>query len=325
MKKPAFLMYLLLLTNSVFGQQLPIYSQYLYNKFLINPAVAGSDGYTSINLTAREQWVGYSGAPRTFSLSGQGRVLKKGFKIRQGKNNRSVFKPGTDGRIGLGGTLFSDRNGLIQRTGIQASYSYHMWIQSNTQLSLGLSLNGYHLKLNEQEIAFENPNDPLLYTDLRKGIFVPDLTFGAYLLNSRYNIGFSADQLLEAAAKTGSTGYKNFKMKRQYYLFGSCDFEAGSNTVIQPSFLFQVSEQLKPIADLGVSYLMNQDFWAGMTYRTSGAIIANVGFRYNNFHFGYSFDFTLSEIQRVTYGTHELSVAMKFGDSSRKYRWLDRY
>jgi hypothetical protein len=42
-------------------------------------------------------------------------------------------------------------------------------------------------------------------------------------------------------------------------------------------------------------------------------------------YIGYAFDFTLQEIQRVTYGTHELTFAIKFGDSARKYRWLDRY
>jgi type IX secretion system PorP/SprF family membrane protein len=316
---------MLLLYNYMYGQQLPIYSQYLYNKFLINPAVAGADGYTSINLTAREQWVGYAGAPQTFSVSAQGRILKKGYSIKHDRNNRSVFKPGTDGRIGLGGSIYSDKNGLLQRTGFQASYVYHMWLQSKTQLSFGLSLNAFQLKLNEKEIALEDPTDPILYSDLRKGIFVPDLTFGAYLLNSRYNVGFSADQLLESAAKTTNSGYEGFRMKRQYYLFGTYDFDAGSNSVIQPSMLFMMSEQLKPMADIGVTYIMKQEFWTGLTYRTSGAVIAILGFRYDNFNFGYSFDFTLSEIQKLTYGTHELTIAMKFGDSSRKYRWLDRY
>ena len=65
------------------SQQLPVYSQYLYNKFLINPAHAGSDGYTSYNITAREQWIGYSGSPRTYSLSFQTRILKKGYRINQ--------------------------------------------------------------------------------------------------------------------------------------------------------------------------------------------------------------------------------------------------
>jgi hypothetical protein len=42
-------------------------------------------------------------------------------------------------------------------------------------------------------------------------------------------------------------------------------------------------------------------------------------------YIGYAFDFTLQEIQRVTYGTHELTLAIRFGDTARKYRWLDRY
>jgi len=41
--------------------------------------------------------------------------------------------------------------------------------------------------------------------------------------------------------------------------------------------------------------------------------------------FGYAFDFTLQKIQRITYGTHEITLAMKFGDNTRRYRWLDRY
>ena len=86
-----------------------------------------------------------------------------------------------------------------------------------------------------------------------------------------------------------------------------------------------MSEQLKPQADIGLTYIANQAFWAGLSYRTSGAIIANLGVKKDNLFIGYAFDFTLQEIQRVTYGTHEITVALKFGDSIRKYRWLDRY
>ena len=145
MKKLAFILFLILFHQIASSQQLPIYSQYLYNKFLINPAHAGSDGYTSINLTAREQWIGYSGAPRTYSLSWQTRILKKPFDVKQKSSNRTVYRPKTDGRVGLGAYIFSDRNGLIQRTGFQATYAYHLWLQENTQLSLGLAL--YRLSL----------------------------------------------------------------------------------------------------------------------------------------------------------------------------------
>jgi type IX secretion system PorP/SprF family membrane protein len=324
-RKPAFILFLFLIGNWVSGQQLPLYSQYLLNRFLINPAVAGSDGYTSFNLTAREQWVGYSGAPRTFSFSMQARMLKKSLTMKQTHRNRPVYRPKTDGRVGLGGYIFSDKNGLVQRTGFQLSYSYHMWLQNSTQLSMGLALTGYHFKINEKEINFEDPNEPWLNNDLRRGIFVPDITFGIYLLNANYNLGFSIDQLSEAAAKIGGDAYKSFQMKRHYYLFGSYDFSSGSHNIIQPSFILMMSEQLKPQADIGVTYIFNQDFWAGLAYRTSGALIANIGLKYQNMYFGYALDFTLQEIQRITYGTHEITIALKFGDSARKYRWLDRY
>jgi type IX secretion system PorP/SprF family membrane protein len=314
-----------LIVNVTIGQQLPLFSQYLYNKYLINPAVAGSDGYTSVSLTAREQWVGYSGAPRTFSVSWQTRILKKSYILKQTRVKKEVFRPKSDGRVGFGGYVFSDRNGLIQRTGFQVSYAYHMWLQKSTQLSFGLAFTGYYYKIDQNQINFEDPNEPWLNNNLRRGIFVPDLSFGVYLLNAKYTLGFSADQLSEASAKIGGPAYKNFSMSRQYYLFGSYDFSSGSNTIIQPSFLLKMSEQLKPQADIGATYIYNEGFWAGLAYRTSGAIIANVGVKYMNIYFGYAFDFTMQEIQRITYGTHEITVALKFGDNSRRYRWLDRY
>jgi len=324
-RRLAFILIMLLIGSLTFGQQLPLFSQYLYNKFLINPAVAGSDGYTSVSLTAREQWVGYSGAPRTFSFSWQTRILKKSFILKQSSVRRQIFRPKSDGKVGLGAYIFSDKNGLIQRTGFQVAYAYHMWLQKSTQLSFGLAFTGYYYKIDETQINFEDPNEPWMNNNLRRGIFVPDVTFGAYLLNAKYSLGFSADQLSEAAAKIGGPAYKNFTMSRQYYLFGSYDLNIWSSTIIQPSFLLKMSEQLKPQADVGASYIYNQGFWVGLAYRTSGALIANVGVKFQNMFFGYAYDYTLQEIQSITYGTHEITIALKFGDNSRRYRWLDRY
>lgn len=325
MKRAVFILCCLLLKVGSYGQQLPLYSQYLYNRFLINPAVAGSDGYTSYNITAREQWVGYSGAPRTFSFSGQTRLLKRSYVLKNTKSRRQIFRPSYDGRIGLGGYVFSDRNGLIMRNGFSASYSYHLWLQSNTQLSLGLSFTGYHFKINEKEIVFEDPDEPWLNNELRRGTFVPDAAFGVYVLNPRYSIGFSTDQLFGAAVKIGDYAYRNFRMDRHYYLFGTYRIDAGAYSEIQPSALMMMSEQLNPQFDIGLTYILNQSFWTGLTYRTTGALIANFGIKYDNMFLGYAFDYTLQEIQRVTYGTHEIVVALKFGDSARKFRWLDRY
>ena len=320
------------LAQVTFSQQLPLYSQYNYNKFLINPAIAGSDGYTSYNITARDQWIGYSGAPRTYSLSFQTRILKKEYRIKQNILNKPIYLSKTTGRVGLGGYLFSDRNGLVQRTGFQASYSYHLWIQDYTQLSMGLGLTGYYFKIDVDENSFENSNEPLLTDELRRGVFVPDVDFGVYILNPRYTIGFSALQLLGAASKIGSTAYNNYWMDRHFYVFGSYIINAGIKSELEPRMLLKMSEQIRPQADIGLEYIYDQTLWAGLAYRTGGAVIANIRFKFvpsrvkmTSIYIGYAIDFSLNEIQRMTYGTHELTMALKFGDSAKRFRWLDRY
>jgi type IX secretion system PorP/SprF family membrane protein len=331
-KRLVYLIVFSVLGQVSFSQQLPLYSQYLYNKFLINPAHAGSDGYTSYNITIREQWIGYSGAPRTYSLSYQTRILKRGYRLDRNIFNNTVYRSKTTGRVGFGGYVYSDRNGLVQRTGFQTSYTYNLWVQDYTQLSMGLGLTGYLFKINVDENSFEESTEPLLNDNLRRGVFVPDVDFGVYLLNPRYDIGFSALQILCAVSKIGNYAYRNYWMDRHFYIFGSYFFYSGIKSELQPSVLLKMSEQIRPQADIGLSYNYDQTIWAGLAYRTGGALIANIRFKFvpsrvkmTSVFIGYAFDFTLNKIQRMTYKTHEVTMALKFGDSAKRFRWLDRY
>lgn len=329
MKRLKYTLLLLVMAQIASAQQLPLYSQYLYNKFLINPAVAGSDGYASIDLTARKQWVGLEMAPQTYSLSVQKRFLKRGHIIKMVSPNKTVFRPQNDAKVGIGAAIFSNSSGLIQRSGFQASYAYHTWPQRMTQLSFGLSFSGTHLRLNEAKMSLKDQNDPILNDNLRKGIFIPDASFGIYLLNHAFNFGFSANHLLGASVKLGNDAYENYRLYRHYYIFGSYNLQSGKKLELRPSVLIMMSEAQKPVAnpllEVGMNLLYSDAFWAGMSYRTSGAVITNLGVRHSNVYIGYSIDFTLKEIQKITYGTHELNVAWKFGHSARRFRWLDRY
>jgi type IX secretion system PorP/SprF family membrane protein len=321
------------------SQQMPLYSQYMYNKFLINPAAAGSEGYTSFNVTAREQWIGYAGAPRTYSLSYQTRFTKKGYSLTRNIFGSKRYKAKTEGRTGLGISIFSDQNGLVQRTGFQAAYSYHIWVEDYTQLSFGLAATGYHYIINADHESFGDPSEPWLHDNLRKGIFVPDFNFGMYLLNDRYTLGFSAESMLGAAARIGDgvvdtlRAYDRFRMSRHYYAFGSYSFLTAKNLEIEPSVLLKISEQLLPQADIALTLIYDQTFWLGGGYRTGGfygsssqgALIGMVRVRWGSMYVGYSYDYTLSEIESVTNGSHELVLALKLGSSNKKYRWLDRY
>ncbi|NJM14171.1 MAG: type IX secretion system membrane protein PorP/SprF [Bacteroidales bacterium] len=51
------IVFAILFLGRINAQQLPIYSQYMMNGFLVNPAAAGLEGYTAFNFTAREHVV----------------------------------------------------------------------------------------------------------------------------------------------------------------------------------------------------------------------------------------------------------------------------
>ncbi|MBC7387835.1 MAG: type IX secretion system membrane protein PorP/SprF, partial [Opitutaceae bacterium] len=55
--------------KSGIAQLVPVYSQYLVNQTIINPAYAGANDCLNINALYRQQWAGYEGAPSTRTLS----------------------------------------------------------------------------------------------------------------------------------------------------------------------------------------------------------------------------------------------------------------
>lgn len=173
--------------HGIKSQQVPLYSQYMMNGFLLNPAVAGSEGYTAVNLTAREQWIGLKGAPLTHALTGQTRLLKNSFinksnnvKLHRKANSRS-------GKVGLGGYIFNDRNGPINRTGIQLTYAYHIRMK-RSQLSFGLSGVGYQFSINQEKLRFEE--DDQFWQNSPKSLFIPDANFGVYYSDPNLYGGF---------------------------------------------------------------------------------------------------------------------------------------
>src|SRR6056297_663631 len=94
------------------AQQIPLYSQYTMNKYLLNPAYAGSQGYTSYNLTARQQWMGFGNAktPSTQAVCAQTRILQSSVLSSLGLINRGLARRRPSGRVGMGGYIFNDRN-----------------------------------------------------------------------------------------------------------------------------------------------------------------------------------------------------------------------
>lgn len=305
------------------SQQVPLYSQYMMNGFLLNPAVAGSEGYTAINITAREQWLGLKDAPSTHALSGQTRILKNSYISKNASVRKRQKMSSRSGKVGLGGYVFNDQNGPISRTGIQIAYAYHIRMRQS-QLSFGLSGTGYQFAIDPSKIRFEEQYDELFeFAD--KTIFIPDAAMGVYYSDPRLYAGFSVNQLFQSALRLGEKGYAEYKMKRYYYVSSGYDFPVNDFLTIEPSFLLKTSEDLFWQADINTKFIFQEEYWAGLSYRTGGSLVFMGGVRVDKYFFGYAFDYTLSSIMKHSYGSHEFMIAMNFGDNARRYRWLNRY
>jgi type IX secretion system PorP/SprF family membrane protein len=316
-------LFLMSLTLRIDAQQVPLYSQYMLNGFLINPAVAGSEGYTAINLTAREQWIGFRDAPGTYALSYQTRVLRKSYISKGSSIRKRQRYSSRSGKVGVGGYVFSDRNGAVERTGLKASYAYHLFF-GNSQLSLGLSLTAFQLRLNDDKINLEDMNDNI-WINARGTAFIPDADMGIYFDTPNFYVGFSADQLLESVIKLGDTGYDQYRLERNYYIIGGYDYPINNLLVLTPSTLIKMSDKGAFQIDISSKLYYDQTYWGGITYRTGSAIILMGGIRIDRLVFGYAFDVSIGSIMKQSYGTHEFVFATKFGDSARRYRWLNRY
>ena len=319
------LILLLTMAKPGYGQQLPVYSQYMLNGYLINRAVAGSDGFTSFNTTARQQWIGINDAPRTYSVSWQTRLLRRSFVIKNRPVKKNVFIPSRAGRVGLGASVFSDKNGIIERTGTQFTYAYHIFMR-NTQLSFGLTGVAYQFKLNTESLYFRDPDR--LGSGLESPFYVPDANFGIHLLHYNYYAGFSVNQLFQSYIKLGNNGYQSYRLFRHYYFMGGYRFVTRYDYEIEPSFLIKTNEHLDTTGlqvDLSCKVFYKEDYWFGLSLRTSKDVILFGGVRVNQLYFGYSFDYGLNNLTRLSYGSHEITVALKLGDSARRFRWLRRY
>ncbi|KPK79877.1 MAG: hypothetical protein AMS27_17590 [Bacteroides sp. SM23_62_1] len=294
----------------------------MMNKFILNPAVAGSDAYTSINLTAREQWIGFRNSPKTHALSAQTRILGNSYILKRLSIRKKHKANSSIGRVGVGGYVFNDRSGMVSRTGVQLTYAYHILLDNN-QLSFGLSGTAYQVKIDKEDITVWDEND-LLINNLDNILFIPDANIGVYYSTPQLYIGLSASQLFQASVKFGNRQFESYRLLRHYYLMGGYTVEINDYFSLEPNLLIKTSEIWNFQAEIGAKIYYLKDYWGGLTYRTDRTFTILGGVKIDKFFVGYAFDYDFASISKYSFGTHEFMLAVRFGEKARRYRWLNR-
>ena len=292
MRHPLLLSLVALVLNAS-GQQLPQLTQYQFNDYVFNPAVAGSRPFFELRSGHRYQWVGIQDAPRTFTFSGTTPIGEK---------------------MGVGGYLFTDIVGPTRRTGFQFSYAYHLRLTEDVKLSLSVSAGLLQFLIDGSKIQFHDPNDPVMDDQLR-GDLLPDAKFGVYLYGERFWFGATAPQLLQNKVYfLDETKETLSRMEDHYYAMGGYRLPVGEDWRIEPSVLVKYTSPVPAKVDINAIVRYKDTFWLGAGYRTNDAYTAMVGYWLKKtFQFGYSYDIITSNLRNYSTGTHEVMLAITLG------------
>lgn len=335
MKKKILIIPVLLLCMQLMAQQRPHYTQYILNNYILNPALSGIENYVDVKLSARDQWVGLNGAPKTTYLSIQGPIGKKDYRTSStsfevpGENprGRSYWENYTaaDPHHGIGLTIINDKTGSFNRFTMDATYAYHLGLSPTTNLAAGFSAGITRVGIDKSKTDFSGNGDPY---DPATGAAIsgeinrirPDLGVGVWFYTKNYFIGVSAQQVIpQKVSFSDDAAYvSKGRLVPHLFLTGGYRFLLGETINAIPSIMIKYVQNsskndFQPELNLKLQYM--DLLWVGGSYRYQDGYAAMAGLNVGNtFNVGYAYDFTTTSLNTVSKGTHEILVGFIIGN-----------
>jgi len=276
----------------------PVYSQYLQNGLLINPAYAGSRGALSAFLSYRMQWMGIPDAPVFQSVS--------------------LNTPMKNDKVGLGIMAQFMKYGFTKSQSIYASYAYHIKLKKG-KLSFGLKGGFDRSNTDYTGILTTTKNDPVFTTN-DKPYFLPNVGAGIYYFSDRLFAGFSIPSFL-SYRKNSATG-----SVEAYHSFSEYDliFSAGGLIKFTEAFKFKPSvmvdyslQNTKNLTqfDINGNFIIGDLVWIGGSWRTSEEVAVGIlQIQINpQLMFGFSYDYPVGRMNSYSKGSSEFILRYEFG------------
>ena len=297
MKRIYPIIIILFISVASHAQQLPQFTQYMYNTIAINPAYAGNrDALTVIGLH-RSQWAGVEGAPVTQTLS--------------------IHSPLRNEKVGLGLSIINDNIGYEDYTYVYADFSYTINVAPTTTLSFGIKggMSYYNL---EEELLVNVPNDPFFDGDTFNR-WTPNIGAGLYLSSEEWYVGLSTPRFINNDNNEQSE-YVALEQVH-YYLTGGYVFDLSDNVKLRPTALAKFTKGAPLSVDVSATTIFNEKFYLGVNYRLDDAIGAFVDFQVlPSFRIGYGYEYTLSDLQPYSSGSHEILLIYEMRLNNTKYK-----
>lgn len=283
--------FVLFLSGIGFAQQMPQFTQYMYNTISINPAYAGSREALSIIGLHRSQWVGFKGGPITQTLS--------------------IHSPTRNDRIGLGLSFIEDDLGPENFTYLYGDFSYAIPTGQEGKIAFGIKGGFTQYSLDSDFRNYES-FDPTIYGIENR--WSPNVGLGIYYTTNRFYAGLSTPRILNTDKNT-QNGFEAIDRISYYFILGGV-LDINDNIKFKPTTLVKATNGAPISYDLTANFLFYDKFWIGGSYRINyeaAAIGGLVDFQISRqLRVGYAYEKPISPIARFTSGTHEVLVIFEF-------------
>ena len=284
---------LLLITTASLAQQRPLQSLYMFDPLLVNPAYAGTHVQLSGTAIYRNQWVNFDGAPKTFTGT-----VHSGFR---------------KARVGLGLIFANDQIGVHSDNSLYGVYSYKLPLSARKNggvLSMGLQAGFNALK---SDYFKTNPRDGAEVGAISK--FNPNFGAGVFFRNSKLYAGLSVPYILNNKIidiidpEMDTTFSTSGKQQRYYYLMGGFTKALSKDVKWMPSTLIRIQNNAPLSFDINSMFIFYDVVGLGASYRLNDSVIGLFELQINeNFHVGYAYDITMSDIRLYSNGSHEIMI-----------------
>ena len=304
-----------------FAQQIPQYSQYMKNHYLINPGAAGQQNYIDVTAGGRMQWLGFSDAPKTmyvFASSVLGPKRSKynpSVKVNYGavRNPQAIYN--AQKKHAMGGSLIVDQYGAFQYIKATATYAFHLPVTDKMYLSFGANVgfsNRSFLKSRAQTLSSMTGvgSDVTYDTYASQGdLNMLDIGVGLYLYSNNLYVGVTGDQLTKDFVRFGNGS--NIDPRMHFNIVAGYKFELSKTMTLTPSVLAKYVKPSPLSIEGSLLFEWKQRVWYGLSYRYQDAVLGFVGMNITNrLRFGYSFDFSTSRFNKHSFGGHELNIGL---------------
>lgn len=268
------------------GQQRPIQSLYMFDPLLINPAYAGTQVQVSATAIYRNQWVNLEGAPKTFTTTIHSGFLKS--------------------KMGLGIILGSDEIGVHSDFSAYGVYSYKLMLNRDMYLNMGIQGGFNYLESDFNRLNLKNLGDPNLSGTTSK--FNPNVGAGVFLRSKRWHVGFSVPYIINNKVVDISTNTQATQ-HRYYYIQAGTSRAIGPNILFVPTALLRIQESAPFSFDINGTFVFYKAVGLGASYRLNEGMVGLFELQItDSFHVGYAYDFTTSDLNQVSLGSHEIMV-----------------